>query len=155
MSRGNVFTIPKTVVSFPPSHTVVSSQPFINPAARHTGPVVSPAIQEELYKKGEARTKKKQKKSSKDKTVPDSVPQNPVSALTAKNTPGPGDDDDMPAPVFQSIQSSAVAPIPGSHFTGSEKALTGSTDKITGSSSTFTEKPVVTGHGSTTGHFNV
>ena len=46
-------------------------------------------------------------------------------------------------------QSSAVGPVPGSHFTGSEEALTGYTDKVTGSS-TFTEKPIVSGHGSST-----
>ena len=62
LSRGNVFTIPKTVVSSLPYHTVVSAQPFINPAARHTGPVVSPAVQEELYKKGEAKRKKEKAK---------------------------------------------------------------------------------------------
>ena len=129
----------------------MSSQPFIIPAAWHTGPVVPPAVQEDLVKKGEAKTKKKKQKSlKKDKSVPVSVPQNPVSSLTVKHTPGPGDYDDMPEPVFQSIQSSAVAPVPGSHFTGSEEALTGSTDKVNGSS-TVTEKPVVSGHGSSTG----
>ena len=96
----------------------MSSQPFIIPAARHTGPVVPLAVEEDLVKKGEAKTKKKKQKSSKkDQSVPVSVPQNPVSSLTVKHTPGPGDlDDDMPEPVFQVIQSSAVAPVPGSHF---------------------------------------
>ena len=152
MTRGNVFTIPKTVVSSPPSHSVVSSQPFIIPAARHTGPVVPLAVQEDLVKKGEAKTrKKKQKSSKKDKSVLVSVPQNPVSSLNVKHTPGPGyNDDDMQEPVFQAIQSSAVAPVPGSHFTGSEEALTGSTDKVKGSC-TVTEKPVVSGHGSSAG----
>ena len=120
------------------------------PAARHTSPVVPPPVQEDLVKKGEAKTKKKKQKSSKkDKSVPVSVPQKPVSSLTVKHTPGPGDYDDMPEQVFQAIQSSAVAPIPGSHFTGSEEALTGSTDKVKGSS-TVTEKPVVSSHGSST-----
>ena len=50
----------------------MSAKPFKNPAARRTSPVVSPAFQEELYKKGEAKTKKKKQKSSKkDKAVPD------------------------------------------------------------------------------------
>ena len=140
LSRGNVFTIPKVVSSLP-SQTIVSAQPFINPVARHIGPVVSPAVQKELYKKGEAkRKKKKQKSSKKDKAVPDSVPRNPV-----KDIPGPGDDDDMPELVFQPVQTSTVAPTPGSKFTGSEEAFTGSASKITGSSSLFTEGPIYTG----------
>ena len=104
LSRGNMFTIPKTVVSSLPSHTVVSAQPCIYPAARHTGLAVSPAAQEELYKKGEAKTKKKKKKSSKkDKAVPDSVHQTTVSSVPGQDIPAPGDDVDMPEPVFQPI----------------------------------------------------
>ena len=54
LSHGNVFSTPKTVVSSLPSTTsaLISSQPFINPSARHTGPVVPPAVQETLPKKG-------------------------------------------------------------------------------------------------------
>ena len=104
---------------------------------------MSPAVQEDLVKKGEAKTKKKKQKSSrKAKSVPVSVPQNPVSSLTVQHTPGPGDYDDMPEPVFQSVQSATVAPVPDSHFTCSEEVSTGATDKVK-DSSTVTERPVV------------
>ena len=43
LSRGNVFTTPKTIVSTLPCQAMVSSQPFINPSVHHTGPVVVPA----------------------------------------------------------------------------------------------------------------
>ena len=61
LSRGNVFTIPKPVVSSPPSHSVISSQPFIIPAARHTGPVVSPAVQEDWLRQVKPKQRRKSK----------------------------------------------------------------------------------------------
>ena len=70
LSRGSVFTTPKTAVSSLPSHMLVSSQPFINPSARHTGPVVPPADQDSKIG-GESKAKQKPPKSSKSgKTGP-------------------------------------------------------------------------------------
>ena len=147
-SRGNVFTVPKTVVSASPSHSVVSSQPFIDPAARHTGLVVPPAVQEDFYK-GEAKTKKKKQKSSKkDKTVPDS--KDSVSSLAVKSAPGPGVYD-MPEPVFQPVQFSVSVAKPGSLRTGSEEVFTGATGQGTSSSSTAVVGQQVTGFGAPTG----
>ena len=67
--------------------------------------------------------KKKQKSSKKDKAVPDSVHQTTVSSLSAQDIPGPGDDDDMPEPVFQPIQTSTAAPAPGSSLPVQRKHL--------------------------------
>ena len=43
LSRGNVFSTPKSTVKPVPTHTVVSDTPFIPPPARLTGPVDAPA----------------------------------------------------------------------------------------------------------------
>ena len=109
LSRGNVFTVPKTTVSSLPTHTVVSFQPFINPATRHTGPVVSPADQDSLSKKGgEVKLKERSHKPSKsDKARPDFGHQATVSSGPAFDIPGLG--DDVQEPVFQSMQTSSTA----------------------------------------------
>ena len=76
LSRGNVFSTPKMAVNPSSSKAVPSDSPFIAPAARPTGPVESPAVQEAVVKSGEDKPKKtkdkKHKKSVKiaDKPVP-------------------------------------------------------------------------------------
>ena len=95
-----------SVVSSLPTHTLVSNQPFINPAAWLTGPVVSPAVQETYVKGGESKTKKKSHKSSKsDRTKLDVGTHAAASSGPALDIPGPG--DDMQEPVFQPIQISS------------------------------------------------
>ena len=73
LSKGNMFTTPKSVFSSLPitTSTLISSQPFINPAAQHTGPVVSLAVQETLPKGGESKPIKKAHKSPKSDSVRD------------------------------------------------------------------------------------
>ena len=76
LSRGNVFSTPKMAVNPSSLKAVPSESPFIAPAARPTGPVESPAVQEAVVKSGEDKPKKtkdkKHKKSVKiaDKPVP-------------------------------------------------------------------------------------
>ena len=78
---------------------MISSRPFINPAARHTGPVVPPAVQETLPKGGESKPIKKAHKSSKsDKAKRDFGPQATASSGPVLDIPGPG--DDIQEPVF-------------------------------------------------------
>ena len=88
LSRGNVFSTPKSSAPVS-SHPVLSDQPFLNPSARPTGPVVNPAEQDCKVKLSEAKPKKKSHKSSKvDKSKDTVVPDQPVPAV---NIPGPGD----------------------------------------------------------------
>ena len=64
LSRGNVFSTPKTSASVS-SHPVLSDNPFINLSARPTGPVVNSAEQDVKLTKTESKPKKKSHKSSK------------------------------------------------------------------------------------------
>ena len=75
LSRGNVFSTPKAVVNPASSKVIVSDSPFITPAARPTGPVETPAVQEAVTKvKSKDKKQKKTVKSDKpvhvDKPVP-------------------------------------------------------------------------------------
>ena len=75
LSRGNMFSMPKTSVKPMPPHTVVSDSPFISPSARLTGPVDAPAeveLKEKSHKddkpkKDDNKDNKKEHKSRKDK----------------------------------------------------------------------------------------
>ena len=155
LSRGNVFTTPKTVVSSLPTtaSTLVSSQPFINPAAWHTGLVVPPAVQESVPKGGQSKPIKKAPKSSKsDKAKPDFGPQTTASASPVLDILGSG--DEIQEPVFQPLHaSSTVTADMGFQSTGPEKT-TGQEHTATGSSSLFTKAPKHTGQESlSTGPF--
>ena len=141
-SRGNVFTIPKTVVCSLPFHTVVSAQPFINPAARYTGPVVSLAVQEELYKKVKLNQKRKSKSPQRRTRLFRTLcliillKTSPVrEMMTCRNR------------YFSLFRLLLLHP--GSKFTGSEEAFTDSASKTTSSSSLFTEGPIYTGQEAT------
>ena len=71
LSRGNVFSIPKTSVSSS-AHPVISDIPFINPSARPTGPVRLLADEVVPLKGSEPKPKKKSHKANKgDKDKPD------------------------------------------------------------------------------------
>ena len=137
LSRGSVFTTPKMAISSLRSHTLVSSQPFINLSAQHTSLVVSPADQDSLHKKGgEVKPKQKAQKPSKSDTAkPYSGPETFVTGPTF-DIPGLG--DDMQASVFQSVQTSSACDM-FYQSTGSE-AITGQEkQKVTGSASKFTK----------------
>ena len=141
LSRGNLFTTPKTTVSSLPSHTLVSSQPFINPSAWHIGPVVPPADQDSVFKKGgESKSKQKGHEPSKsNKARPDVGPRNTVSSGPAFDIPGPG--DDVQELVFQPVQTTSTADM-AFQSTGSE-AYTSQEQKSTGKAAMFTEAPKV------------
>ena len=103
LSRGNVFTTPKTAVSTLPSHSMVSAQPFINPSARHTGLVVLPADRgSDMGVKSKPQLLV-HKSSVSDKAVPDSGPQ---VSLTGSPVLIPGPGDDPQEPIFQPVQPS-------------------------------------------------
>ena len=73
LSRGNVFSTPKSTVQHVPSHAVISDTPFIPPSARLTGPVVFPAEgevdkqQDSKIVEGDVKDQKNSRKSRKDK----------------------------------------------------------------------------------------
>ena len=98
LSRGNVFSIPKSSAAVS-SHPVLSDKPFIYPSARPTGPVVNPAEQDNKVTKTDAKTKKKGHKSKSGKAK-DTVIATPAPA---SNIPGP--DDAMQEPVFKPVSS--------------------------------------------------
>ena len=66
LSRGNVFSTPKSSVQHVPSHAAISDTPFIPPSARLTGPVEFPA-EGEVDSKIVERDVKDQKKSRKSR----------------------------------------------------------------------------------------
>ena len=101
LSRGNVFSTPKTSV-YESSHPVLSDKPFINPSARLTGPVVNPAEQDVKLTKAQTKSKKKSHKSKSEKPK-DTVVATPLASTTS--IPGPG--DDMQEPVFRPVSSAA------------------------------------------------
>ena len=63
LSRGNVFSTPKTAVNPVSAKVVVSDSPFIAPAARPTGPVETPAVQDAVTKSGDVKPKKSKKET--------------------------------------------------------------------------------------------
>ena len=97
LSRGNVFSTPKTTVNPVTSKVVLSDSPFIPLAARPTGPVETPAVQGVVSKSGQGKPKKskdkKQKKSAKSSDKSVQLDQ-PVHALT---TSGPENVVQVPA----------------------------------------------------------
>ena len=144
-----MFTTPKTVVSSLPTtaSTLVLSQPFINPAARHTDLVEPPAVQELVPKGGESKPIKKAPKSAKSvKAKLDFGTQTTTSAGPVLDIPGSG--DEIQEPVFQPLHaSSTVTANMGFQSTGQEQTATGS-------SSLFTKAPKHTGQESlSTGPF--
>ena len=87
LSRGNVFSVPKSTASTS-AHPVISEKPFINPSAWPTGPVGNPADQGISVAKSDVKPKKKSHKSKtvKSKEVASSSP------VPASHIPGPGDE---------------------------------------------------------------
>ena len=70
LSRGNVFSTPKSSVQHVPSHDAISDTPFIPPSARLTGPVEFPAegeVDKQQASKSVERDVKDQKKSRKSR----------------------------------------------------------------------------------------
>ena len=67
LSRGNVFSTPKTAVNPVSAKVVVSDSPFIAPAAQPTGPVETPAVQEAVTKSGDAKPKKAKDKNRRNR----------------------------------------------------------------------------------------
>ena len=70
LSRGNVFSTPKTSIIPMPPHTVVSDSPFIAPSARLTSPVDVPA-EVELQSKPKGNKEDKSKKKDHQKSRKD------------------------------------------------------------------------------------
>ena len=150
-----MFSTAKTVVSSLPTttSTLVSSQPFINPAAQHTSLVVPPAVQETVPKVGESKPIKKAPKSSKcDKAKPNFGPQTTASAGPVLDIPGSG--DDIQEPVFQPLHASSTVTADMGLQSTSPEQTTGQEYKATGSSSLFTKTTKHTGQEShSTGPF--
>ena len=115
LSRGNVFSTPKTSASVS-SHPVLSDNPFINLSARPTGPVVNSAEQDVKLTKTESKPKKKSHKSSKSEKTKAPINIHPPASVAS--IPGPG--DDMQEPVFRPVSSAA------SSLTGQESKSAGS-----------------------------
>ena len=134
LSRGNVFSTPKTSASVS-SHPVLSDQLFINPSARPTGPVVYPAEQDVKLTKTGPKAKKKSHKSSMMEKSKDTVVIDPVPA---SSIPGPG--DDMQEPVFRPVVSDS------SSFTGQEVKSTGPVSQTVSSASQTGQGSLYTGH---------
>ena len=65
LSRGSVFSTPKAAVNPSSAKAVLSDSPFIAPAARPTGPVETPAVQEVVVKSGDPKPKKTKDKKHK------------------------------------------------------------------------------------------
>ena len=101
LSRGNIFTTLKTAVSTLPSHSMVSTQPFVNPSARHTGSVVLPADRVSDMGVESKPQPRVHKSSMSDKAMPDSDPQ---VSLTGSPVFIPGPGDDPQEPIFQPVQ---------------------------------------------------
>ena len=87
LSRGNVFSTPKTVVNPVSAKVVVSDSPFIALAAWPTGPVETPAVQEAVTKVKKSKDKKQKKTVKSDKPV--HVDQ-PVPAVSTSGPEGLG-----------------------------------------------------------------
>ena len=130
----------------------MSSQPFINLSALHTGPVVSPADQDSVFNKGgESKSKLKAHKPCKsDKATPDFGSQDTASSGPAFDIPGLG--NDVQEPVFQPVQPTSTAD-GALQSTGSE-VYTGQDQRSTRKSAMFTKAPKRSGQESqSTGHF--
>ena len=69
LSRGNVFSTPESTVNPISAKMVVSDSPFIAPAARPTGLVETPAVQEAVTKVKKPKDKKQKKTAKSDKPV--------------------------------------------------------------------------------------
>ena len=69
LSRGNIFSTPKAAVNPVSSKVLVSDSPFIAPAARPTGLVETPAVQEAVTKVKKSKDKKQKKTVKSDKPV--------------------------------------------------------------------------------------
>ena len=84
-------------------NSLVSAQPFINPSARHTDPVVLPADKGSDIGVDSKPQPRVHKSSMADKTIPD---QGPQVSLTSSPVLIPGSGDDPQEPFFQPVQSS-------------------------------------------------
>ena len=132
LSRGNVFSIPKSSATVS-SHPVLSDMPFIDPSARPTGPVVNPAEQDSKVTKTDAKQKKKGHKSKSGKSK-DTVIAPPAPA---SHIPGPG--DAMQEPVFRPISSVDVS------LTGQASQATGQSAPIVSAVSQTSPETLDTG----------
>ena len=126
LSRGNVFSTPKTAVP-PVSHPVLSDKPFLISFAQPTGPVVYLAEQEVHVKTSETKTKKKSHKSAKGEKVKH-VTENPAPAADI-----PGSGDDLQEPIFQPVPSQ-------------ERISTGSSEQFMSPSTQTGQGPKDNGH---------
>ena len=100
LSRGNVFSTPKSTVQHVPSHAVVSDPPFIPPSAQLTGPVEFPAegevdkpqdssaIQKDVKEKRKSRKSRRESREEDKHSKKRQVSPSPdVSASHVKSAP--------------------------------------------------------------------
>ena len=101
LSRGNVFSTPKSTVQHVPSHAAISDTPFIPPSARLTGPVEFPAegevdkqqdsniVERDVKDQRKSRKSRKDAKDDKHSKKRQVSPSPDVGTLHAKSAPVP------------------------------------------------------------------
>ena len=101
LSRGNVFSTPKSSVQHVPSHAPISDTPFIPPSARLTGPVEFPAegevdkhqdattVQRDVKEQKKSRKSRKDTKDDKRSKKRQVSPSPDVGTLQTKSVPVP------------------------------------------------------------------
>ena len=101
LSRGNVFSTPKSSVQHVPSHAPISDTPFIPPSARLTGPVEFPAegevdkqqdgntVQRDVKEQKKSRKSHKDTKDDKRSKKRQVSPSPDVGTLHSKSVPVP------------------------------------------------------------------
>ena len=101
LSRGNVFSTPKSSVQHVPSHAPISDTPFIPPSARLTGPVEFPAegevdkqqdgntVQRDVKEQKKSRKSRKDTKDDKRSKKRQVSPSPDVGTLHSKSVPVP------------------------------------------------------------------
>ena len=99
LSRGNVFSTPKSTVQHVPYHAAISDTPFIPPSARLTGPVEFPAegevdkqqdsklVERDVKDKRKSRKSRKETKEDKHSKKRQVSPSPDVSTLLVKSAP--------------------------------------------------------------------
>ena len=101
LSRGNMFSTPKSSVQHVPSHAPISDTPFIPPSARLTGPVEFPAegevdkqqdgntVQRDVKEQKKSRKSRKDTKDDKRSKKRQVSPSPDVGTLHSKSVPVP------------------------------------------------------------------
>ena len=99
LSRGNVFSTPKSTVQHVPSHAAISDTPFIPPSARLTGPVEFPAegevdkqqdskiVERDVKDKRKSHKSRKETKEDKHSKKRQVSPSPDVGTLHVKSAP--------------------------------------------------------------------